>query len=106
MTTLTPRSPYTEAELAKLYPTNLQLEQVQVLLRHGERSPVNARFKNAGLAPYWPYCNHAREMRSVITAAPGTWDTMTWRRKLETFGGKDDAAGFATGPRGETNGIW
>lgn len=53
MTTLQPRAPYTEAELAKLYPTDLQLEQVQVLLRHGERSPVNARFKNAGLAAYW-----------------------------------------------------
>jgi acid phosphatase len=46
MTTLTPRAPYTPEELATLYPADLELKQVQVILRHGERTPVNARFKN------------------------------------------------------------
>jgi len=46
MTTLTPREPYSPAELAQLYPADLELQQVQVILRHGERTPVNARFKN------------------------------------------------------------
>lgn len=46
MTTLVPRAPYTQEELATLYPSDLELQQVQVILRHGERTPVNARFKN------------------------------------------------------------
>jgi acid phosphatase len=46
MTSLKTREPYSQAELEKLYPKNLQLELVQVLLRHGERSPVSARFQN------------------------------------------------------------
>jgi hypothetical protein len=46
MTTLQHRGPYSQAELDKLYPKSLQLELVQVLLRHGERSPVSARFQN------------------------------------------------------------
>jgi hypothetical protein len=46
MTTLIPRAPYTKEELATLYPSDLELQQVQVILRHGERTPVNSRFKN------------------------------------------------------------
>jgi acid phosphatase len=46
MTTHTPRAPYNPEELATLYPSQLELQQVQVILRHGERTPVNARFKN------------------------------------------------------------
>lgn len=46
MTTLNPRAAYTDAELTTLYPSDLELLQVQVILRHGERTPVNSRFKN------------------------------------------------------------
>ena len=49
MTTLTPRAPYSPEEFATLYPSELELQQVQVILRHGERTPVNARFKNVCL---------------------------------------------------------
>ena len=105
MTTLQPRSPYTQEELNALYPTELQLEQVQVLLRHGERSPVSARFRNAGLAKYWPYCNAARQMRSVIMSSKDGWDEIAYKRKLETFSDKDDSATIARGPAGETDGI-
>jgi hypothetical protein len=52
MTTLVPRAPYTEEELATLYPADLELQQVQVILRHGERTPVNSRFKNVCLVEY------------------------------------------------------
>lgn len=51
MTTLVPREPYSKEELEKLYPKELQLQLVQVFLRHGERTPVSSRFQNAGLAP-------------------------------------------------------
>lgn len=53
MTTLKPRQPYSQEELAALYPSDLELQQVQVILRHGERTPVNARFKNVCL------CDHS-----------------------------------------------
>jgi hypothetical protein len=35
MTTLQPREPYSPEELRKLYPEGLQLQLVQILLRHG-----------------------------------------------------------------------
>lgn len=51
MTTFVPRPPYSDAELKKLYPENLELKLVQVLLRHGERTPVSPRFQNVRAAP-------------------------------------------------------
>lgn len=50
MTTLVPRPAYSEGELQRLYPDSLELQLVQILMRHGERTPVRARFQNAGLA--------------------------------------------------------
>lgn len=46
MTSIEFRPPYTKDELDKLYPKELELRLVQVLLRHGERAPVSARFGN------------------------------------------------------------
>jgi acid phosphatase len=122
MTSLVPREPYSEAELSELYPQGLTLELVQILLRHGERSPVSARFQNvsfsfsattpltpqlqAGLAPYWPYCNAAQRMRSVVMMPTETsqWDSLQWRRRLERFG-EDDSPVIAAGPNGEVDGV-
>lgn len=127
MTTLTPRTPYSQEELNKLYPKGLELRLVQVLLRHGERAPVSARFGNvsfyifsrhvskpsahdpfqAGLPAYWPYCNAAQRLRSVTmtTNDVSQWDSLQWRRRLETFG-NDDGPLIAAGPAGEVDGIW
>lgn len=66
MTSLVPRPPYTDDELKKLYPPNLELQLVQILLRHGERSPVSARFQNAGLPAFWPYCSAVRQLKSAV----------------------------------------
>ncbi|KAE9989713.1 hypothetical protein EG327_002355 [Venturia inaequalis] len=106
MTSLQPRNPYTPEELERLYPKGLQLQLVQVLLRHGERSPVSPRFQNAGLKPYWPYCNAARQMRSVIMHPTDTpkWDQITYRRRIETFG-VDDGPAVAAGPKGEVDAV-
>lgn len=49
MTSLRPRPPYSDAELKKLYPDNVELRLVQVLLRHGERAPVSIRFQNVSI---------------------------------------------------------
>ena len=107
MTTYTPREPYTKAELEKLYPKGLELQLVQILLRHGERAPVSMRFQNAGLAPYWPYCNAAKRLSSVamITSDWSGWDKLEWRRRLERFG-QDDGPVIAAGAGGEVDGIW
>nr|POE72959.1 putative acid phosphatase spbc4.06 [Quercus suber] len=94
MTTLSPRPPYTPSEIAALYPSSLKLTQVQVLLRHGERTPVSPRFQNAGLQANWPLCQAARRLKSVVLgkateneAQP--WDDMVWRRQLERLGEND-----------------
>lgn len=105
MTTLQPRGPYSQDELKKLYPEGLQLQLVQVLLRHGERSPVSARFQNAGLGAFWPYCAVARRMVSSTMEANGAnWSPLQWRRRLETFG-DDDGPAIASGPRGEVDAV-
>ncbi|KHO00812.1 Histidine phosphatase superfamily, clade-2 [Metarhizium album ARSEF 1941] len=105
MTTLVPRTPYSDAELATLYPPQLRLHQVQVLLRHGERTPVNARFTNAGLAPFWPYCTAMRQLRNAVLD-PNTdrFSVLEWRRRLETMG-PNDAPVMASGPGGELDDI-
>ncbi|KAF2396355.1 phosphoglycerate mutase-like protein [Trichodelitschia bisporula] len=75
-------------------------------MRHGERSPVSPRFQNAGLAPFWPYCNAARFFTSAIMSQKD-WSEHTmlpFQRRLETFG-RDDLPVPATGPNGETHGI-
>ncbi|KAF8863837.1 histidine acid phosphatase-like protein [Acephala macrosclerotiorum] len=105
MTTLQPRGPYSQEELRKLYPSGLELQLVQVLLRHGERSPVSARFQNAGLPAFWPYCRVARQMVSATMETAGEkWTSMQWRRRLETFGA-DDGPVIASGPRGEVDDV-
>lgn len=68
MSTLSPRSPYSDGELLELFPPGLQLQQVQIvghpsigrhetlakeqqLMRHGERTPVGPRFEKASRHP-------------------------------------------------------
>ncbi|KAI1176270.1 histidine acid phosphatase [Nemania sp. FL0916] len=105
MTTLVPRPPYSKDELQSLYPAQLELQLVQVLMRHGERTPVNARFKNAGLATFWPYCTAVRRFQSaVLDRATGQFTVLEWKRRLETFGA-DNEPRLAVGPKGELDGI-
>lgn len=103
MTTFIPREFYSQAELDKLYPKELELQLVQVLLRHGERTPVSPRFQNTGLQPYWTYCHHARRLTSVILSDKN-WDSLQYRRRLETFG-SDDGPVIASGPKGEFDAV-
>ncbi|KAF2202479.1 phosphoglycerate mutase-like protein [Delitschia confertaspora ATCC 74209] len=106
MTTFQPRKPYSPEELQTLYPQNLELQLVQVLLRHGERTPVNPRFQNTGLRPHWPYCNAARQLTSAVmtTTDWSKWGELRYRRRLETFG-EDDGPVIATGPVGEFDAV-
>lgn len=105
MSTLNPRPPYSADELNTLYPPQLRLQLVQILLRHGERTPINARFRNAGLAPFWPYCSAVRQLRSaVLDADTSKFSVLEWKRRLETFG-PDDVPVIATGPKSELDDI-
>ncbi|CBF88456.1 putative acid phosphatase [Aspergillus nidulans FGSC A4] len=106
MTTLIPRGPYTQDEVEKLYPKELKLQLVQVFLRHGERTPVSSRFENAGLPPYWPYCNVARRMVQMAASNEdlSSWNAFKWRRKFETFGDRDQTI-VTVGAGGDIEGI-
>ncbi|KAI8634765.1 histidine acid phosphatase [Xylariaceae sp. FL1651] len=105
MTTLVPRPPYSPDELKSLYPADLELQLVQILLRHGERSPVSARFQNAGLPAFWPYCTAVRQLKSaVLDRSTGQFTTLEWKRRLERFGPNDEPV-LAAGPKGELDGI-
>ncbi|KAK0381458.1 histidine acid phosphatase [Colletotrichum limetticola] len=106
MTTLEPRQPYTDAELRQLYPPQLKLQLVQILLRHGERTPVNPRFSNTGLPEYWPYCSVVRHLRNaVLDPDTGEYSYLDWKRRLEGFGSKDDIPVIVAGPKGELDDI-
>lgn len=106
MTTHLPRASYSQKELDKLYPKELELQLVQILLRHGERTPVSPRFQNTGLQPYWPYCNAARQLSSVIMGTKDLtqWDQLKYRRRIETFG-MDDGPVIASGPNNEFDAV-
>ncbi|KAL2809316.1 histidine phosphatase superfamily [Aspergillus granulosus] len=106
MTTLIPHEPYSQEELNTLYPKELKLQLVQVFLRHGERTPVSSRFENAGLSPYWPYCNVARRMVQMAAGNEDltSWNGFQWRRKMETFGDRDQSI-VTVGAGGDIEGI-
>ncbi|KAL4934535.1 putative acid phosphatase [Aspergillus undulatus] len=106
MTTLIPRGPYSQDEINNLYPKELKLQLVQVFLRHGERTPVSSRFENAGLTPYWPYCNVARRMVQMAGSNEdlSSWNGFQWRRKMETFGDRDQTI-VTVGAGGSIEGI-
>ena len=104
MSTLEPRPPYSPEELAKLYPEALELQQVQVLLRHGERTPVNARFRSTGLPANWSYCSAANMLKSAILEADGSMDSLQWQRRMESAG-KNDEPQLNKGSKGEIDAI-
>ncbi|KAI5805598.1 histidine phosphatase superfamily [Peziza echinospora] len=107
MTSLEPRPPYTSEELEKLYPSRLQLKLVQVILRHGERTPVSARFQDEGVPAYWPYCKSAAHFRSaVLNASPGAakFTQLAFRRLIEA-NGENGAAVVVRGPHGTADDI-
>ncbi len=110
MSSLQVRAPYTEAELRRLYPPGLRLQLVQVLMRHGERTPVSARFAEAGLPVFWPYCSAVRQLKSAVLdgdgdgGSSGRYTTLEWRRRLETFGAGDVPV-VAAGPGGALDDV-
>ncbi|BFZ63297.1 hypothetical protein YB2330_004419 [Saitoella coloradoensis] len=96
MTSLPPRPDYTPSELSVLYPPSLRLIHLQVLARHGERTPVRARLQNAGVPEHWNLCHAAKRFRASVLLPEGSipgamrsdevWDEgMRYSRRVETF---------------------
>ncbi|TQS34469.1 hypothetical protein Golomagni_05145 [Golovinomyces magnicellulatus] len=107
MTSIQPRDPYTKNELEKLYLKDLRLQLVQVLHRHGERTPTTSRFQNAGLPRFWPYCSVAQEMISQILDNEHSsikWTPFHWQRRIETVN-EDGQPILATGPGGDVDSL-
>ncbi|KAH9477792.1 putative acid phosphatase SPBC4.06 [Psilocybe cubensis] len=54
-------------------PEGLQLEQVHVYVRHGERTPVGVRLTDppASIPEYWMMCKTARRFRAAVSSALG-----------------------------------
>lgn len=93
MTTHIPRPPYTQEELQILYPPALELAQVHIFFRHGERTPVSQRLGNAGLAGFWPFCSVMGQNQSTVLLPehpPASHNsairsqTLFWRKLVET----------------------
>ncbi|KAF5336555.1 hypothetical protein D9611_006525 [Ephemerocybe angulata] len=59
-----------EVENYPVAPEPLQLEQVHVFVRHGERTPVGVRLAGppANIPEHWNMCNSARRFRSAVSA--------------------------------------
>ncbi|KAF6747164.1 histidine phosphatase superfamily [Ephemerocybe angulata] len=59
-----------EVENYPVAPDPLQLEQVHVFVRHGERTPVGVRLAGppANIPEHWNMCNSARRFRSAVSA--------------------------------------
>ncbi|KAJ2895807.1 acid phosphatase [Zalerion maritima] len=107
MTTHLPRLPYSKEELQELYPPSLELAQVQVFLRHGERTPVSQRLLNTGLPGFWPFCSGLGNMSSRLLlpsyhsgnprhlqheeATVLEAQKLFWREKLETWSFSSDS---------------
>ncbi|KAI0469197.1 histidine phosphatase superfamily [Xylaria cf. heliscus] len=94
------------APIAPACPGGLSIEQVQVLVRHGERTQIWARFQNTGLSPYWPYCSAAQRFTQVVMASQdgSRWESMSWKRRLE-ISGPDGRSIPVRGAGGETSSI-
>ncbi|TFK41610.1 histidine phosphatase superfamily [Crucibulum laeve] len=62
-----------EVERYPTPPEGLQLEQVHVYVRHGERTPVGIRLNKppASIPEHWEMCKTARRFRSTVTSMAG-----------------------------------
>ncbi|TFY72718.1 hypothetical protein EVG20_g315 [Dentipellis fragilis] len=59
-------------------PPELELEQVHVYIRHGERTPVSVRMSEqpASIPEHWIMCNHSRNFRVAMKEFQGSSDAV------------------------------
>ncbi|WBW70794.1 acid phosphatase [Schizosaccharomyces osmophilus] len=64
------------------FPKQLELKYLQVVFRHGERSPVKERLESAGIPKDWKLCNNARRFFAQVKGAK-EWSVLGFERKTE-----------------------
>ncbi|KAI3604076.1 acid phosphatase [Moniliophthora roreri] len=69
------------------YPEGLQgleLEQVHIYVRHGERAPVGVRMTDqpANIPEHWIMCKTARRMQASVYGLPESGDEFLQSRKI------------------------
>ncbi|KTW28957.1 hypothetical protein T552_01587 [Pneumocystis carinii B80] len=81
---------YDASDISKLYPPELSLHYVQVIFRHGERTPIFSKLKFPGIQKNWNLCNSANFFRSAVKIKSSVtsddhqnWDYLKCKRKLE-----------------------
>jgi hypothetical protein len=86
-----------EVDNYPLAPEGLQLEQVQVFVRHGERTPVRVRMANApaSIPEHWNLCKTARQFKSAVYGTKD--DYLEMRRGVEGIDGLSVAGGCLLG---------
>ncbi|KAK9235586.1 histidine phosphatase superfamily [Lipomyces kononenkoae] len=85
------------------YPGNLTLKQVQILFRHGERTPVHRsiqQWDKWGFPIFWPLCDSSRSSRvGLINPKIKQVTTFEYEREIETLTEEDPSPLFANGGR-------
>lgn len=90
MTSLPIVHPYTDAQLAQLYPPDLKLILVQSIFRHGERAPVRVRLENAGIPAHFDLCSHVQRFNATVRL-PDSWGRLKYQRLVEEMNSTDRA---------------
>ncbi|ORY78251.1 histidine phosphatase superfamily [Protomyces lactucae-debilis] len=86
---------YNDAKLAELYPEHLSLRLVQILFRHGERTPVRQRLPSAGLPLQYRMCFNAERFRAAVKMTNG-WNELPYARRLEVPANTRSGSGLST----------
>ncbi|KAF5368046.1 hypothetical protein D9758_004503 [Tetrapyrgos nigripes] len=74
-----------EVESYPVAPDNLQLQQVHIYVRHGERTPVGVRLTGqpANLPQYWSFCKTARRLQASVAGDEDGDDFLRARKVVE-----------------------
>ncbi|KDR72600.1 hypothetical protein GALMADRAFT_252751 [Galerina marginata CBS 339.88] len=66
-------------------PDGLELEQVHVYVRHGERTPVGVRLNGspASIPEHWDMCKTARRFKAAVSGVLGIEETLPTRKVVE-----------------------
>ncbi|KAG1811722.1 phosphoglycerate mutase-like protein [Suillus subaureus] len=77
-----------DVESYPVAPGGLDLEQVHIYVRHGERTPVRVRMSNppASIPADWQMCNTAKSFHETVAGQSPTIDDGLWYRKLSRTG--------------------
>ncbi|KAG4306370.1 hypothetical protein PORY_000358 [Pneumocystis oryctolagi] len=83
---------YGDSDILKLYPPELSLHSVQIVFRHGERTPIFPSFKIPNFPIKWNICHSVDRFFSAVKIANSevlndqNWEYLKYKRKVEISG--------------------